>query len=177
MFRAALLISTTLLSACATIVNGGSQTVTLSTTPPGAACTVDRMGARVGAVAQTPGSLRVEKSKNNLMVTCSKPGFQTATVTKPPSFGRETFGNIVAGGVIGAVVDAASGANYRYPGDIRLDMVAEPAPAPPSVASHSPVLAPDAAVVAAAPVPPRRRAAPRIQPVTATPITATPVTF
>ena len=169
MIRAAFLLPMTLLSACATIVNGSSQTVTLSTAPPGATCTVDRMGARIGAVAQTPGSLRLDKSKNDLTVTCSKPGFQTATVTKPSSFGGATFGNIIAGGVIGVVVDAASGANYEYPGDIRLDMMADAAPAMPPIALQSPMLAPDNEA-AAAPGPSRRHTGPRVQPIMARPV-------
>ena len=143
MLKAAFILPITLLSACATIVNGSSQTVTVSTTPPAATCTVDRVGARIGAVAQTPGSVRLDKSKNDLSVTCSKPGFQTATVTKPPSFSGATFGNIIAGGVIGVVVDAASGANYEYPSDIRLELAAETPPALPPLALQSPTLAPD----------------------------------
>ncbi len=128
-----------MLSACATIVNGTSQSVTVSTTPPAATCTLDRVGARIGAVAQTPGSVRLDKSKNNLSVTCSKPGYQTATVVREPSFSSWTLGNLVAGGVIGAVVDASSGANYEYPGDIRLDLVANAtAPLPPLALQAAP---------------------------------------
>jgi len=168
MLKAAFLLPITLLSACATIVNGSSQTVTVSTTPPGATCTVDRVGARIGVVAQTPGSVRLDKSKNDLSVTCSKPGFQTATVTKAPSFGGATFGNIIAGGVIGVVADAASGANYEYPGDIRLEMAAEAPAALPPLALQAPVAAPDT-VEAADVVPARsmRRSGARVRPVVA----------
>ena len=144
MLKAAFIVPITLLSACATLVNGSSQTVTVSTAPPGATCTVDRVGARIGAIAQTPGSVRLDKSKNDLSVTCSKPGFQTATVTKAPSFGAATFGNIIAGGVVGVVVDAASGANYEYPSDIRVDLAAETPPAAPPLALQAPAVGPDA---------------------------------
>lgn len=138
MLKTALLISLASLSACATLVNGTSQTVTISTAPPGATCTVDRMGARIGAVPQTPGSLRLDKSKNDLSVTCSKSGFQTANITRAPSFGAATLGNIIAGGVIGLVVDAASGASYDYPADIRLDLAADAAPELPPIALQQP---------------------------------------
>ena len=168
MLKAIFIIPIALLSACATIVNGSSQTVTVSTTPPGATCTVDRMGARIGAVAQTPGSVRLDKSKNDLSVTCGKPGFQTATVTKEPSFGGATFGNIIAGGVIGVVVDAASGANYEYPGDIRLELAAEIPPALPPLALQPPAIAPDTVDVAdAAPTKSQRRSGARIRPIAA----------
>jgi hypothetical protein len=168
MRKAVFLLPIILLSACATIVNGSSQTVTVSTTPAGATCTVDRVGARIGAVAQTPGSMRLDKSKNDLSVTCSKPGFQTATVSKAPSFGGATFGNLIAGGVIGVVVDAASGANYEYPGDIRLELAAEAPAALPPLALQAPVTAPDT-VEAANAVPARsmRRPGVRVRPVVA----------
>jgi len=84
------------------------------------------MGVRVGAISATPGSVRLDKSKNDLAVTCSKDGFQTATVNHAAAFSGATFGNIIAGGVVGVIVDAASGANYSYPDDIRLDMAANP---------------------------------------------------
>lgn len=134
-----------LLSACATLVNGTSQTVTVSTTPPGASCTLDRMGTRIGAVSVTPGSVRIDKSKNDLAVTCTKDGFQTATVAHAPSFGGATFGNIIAGGVIGVVVDAASGANYSYPDDIRVEMAAS-APISPPMAQQAPSSMPGTAI-------------------------------
>jgi len=136
MVKIAIFLPLALLSACATIVNGGSQTVTVSTAPPGTTCTVDRVGARIGAIPQTPGSLRIDKSKNDLSVTCNKSGFQTANVTHAPSFGGATFGNVLGGlviGPIGFVVDAASGANYQYPADIRLDLAAAASGSPPIV--------------------------------------------
>ena len=171
MLKAVFLTPIIFLSACATIVNGSSQTVTVSTTPPGATCTVDRMGVRIGAIAQTPGSVRLDKSKNDLSVTCSKPGFQTANVTKAPSFGGATFGNIllgVIGGPVAVVVDAASGANYEYPGDIRLDLAAEAAPAMPPLALQVPVPAPDLQEASdAAPARPLRRPGARVRPITA----------
>ncbi len=114
-----------LLPACATVVNGTSQDVAVSTSPPGAACAVDRAGARLGVVPQTPGSLHVEKSKNDLTVTCGKAGFQTAAVTHSPSFSFMTFGNFFVGGLVGAAVDMASGANYQYPGDIRINLAGD----------------------------------------------------
>ena len=97
-------------------------------------------------ITATPGSVRLDKSKNDLSVTCAKDGYQTATVSRAASFGGATFGNIIAGGVIGVVVDAASGANYSYPDDIRMDLAAIPAPAAPPVALQAPPGGPDAPI-------------------------------
>jgi hypothetical protein len=120
------------LSGCATIIEGTGQSVAITTTPPGAACTISRQGETLGQVVSTPGSIRIDKSKNDLTVACAKPGYQTATLSQSPTFNATTFGNIVAGGVVGAVVDASTGANYEYPAQIIVQLApAEPvAPAP-----------------------------------------------
>ena len=56
----------------------------------------------------------VRKTKNDLVVTCTKDGFQNATVTVPARFNGVTAGNILLGGLVGIGVDAASGANHGY---------------------------------------------------------------
>jgi hypothetical protein len=85
-------------------------------------CSFARDGVTLGQVASTPGSIRVDKSKNDILVTCSKPGFQTASVAQSPRFVGTTFGNIVLGGGVGAIVDAASGANFEYPNQVVLQL-------------------------------------------------------
>ncbi|MDQ2764758.1 MAG: hypothetical protein M3Y22_15175, partial [Pseudomonadota bacterium] len=110
------LLLTVLLPACATIMEGTSQTVYVLTRPAGAACTVDRAGAHVGDVVATPGSLRLAKGKNSLDIRCEKPGYQPASLSQKAEIARQTGGNfLLFGGAIGAVTDAASGARYIYP--------------------------------------------------------------
>jgi hypothetical protein len=120
------------LGGCATIIEGTGQSVAVTTSPPGATCTVSREGMTLGQIAITPGSVRIDKSKNDIAISCTKPGFQPATIAQSPRFGGTTFGNIVAGGVIGAVVDASTGANYEYPAQVivQLAPLAPVAPAP-----------------------------------------------
>jgi hypothetical protein len=98
---------------------------------------VDRTGAHLGTVATTPGSVRLDKSKNDITVSCSKDGYQSASVSESPKFVGTTFGNIIAGGVIGVAVDAATGANYEYPSEVRLDMT--PIVSPITMAPQPPV--------------------------------------
>ena len=141
MYRIAALTFTVLLPACATVVEGTSDNVTLSTNPAGATCTVDRNGERVGVVATTPGSIRLHKSRHDLVVACTKRGYQPSTVTASSRFTGTTFGNILAGGAVGVVVDAASGANNRYPSEVRVDLVEnrKPAKLPPAPVAMEPV--------------------------------------
>ncbi len=116
-----------LLPGCATIMEGTGQTVSINTDPSGALCRVSRNGATLGEISSTPGSVRVDKSKNDISVSCSKDGYKTATISQSPSFNGSTFGNILLGGIVGAGVDAATGANYNYPGTLHIPLSADPA--------------------------------------------------
>lgn len=122
------------LSACATIMEGSSQSIAIATTPTGATCRVERESEQLGSVAATPGSLRIDKSKNDIMVICDKAGFETARVSYSPEFVGTTFGNILLGGGIGAIVDASTGANYVYPTEVSLTLT----PAAPATSSSEP---------------------------------------
>ena len=83
-----------------------------------------------------------------MTVTCKKDGYQDAEVTVPAKFNAVTAGNILAGGLIGIGVDAASGANYGYAENtevplVPLDNIATPAvtgptPAPPPEKASAP---------------------------------------
>jgi hypothetical protein len=131
------IIALAMLGGCATIIEGTGQSIGIATSPPGATCTVTRAGITLGQVASTPGSIRIDKSKDDLQVTCGAPGYQTATIAQSPSFSGTTFGNIIAGGVVGAVVDASSGANYYYPPQIVLTLPPA-APAAPQTPYYYP---------------------------------------
>ncbi len=78
MARLFVCLAAVLLSGCATLVNGTSQTVAVNSTPQGASCSVDRSGSTLSSIAATPSIVPVSKSVNSLIVTCSKPGYKTA---------------------------------------------------------------------------------------------------
>jgi len=107
-------VAISLLGGCATLTTSSSQTVTMTTEPPGAACTFKREGQVIGVVNPTPGSLSVSKSHTAIDVSCSKEGFLDATGSVGSRFQAMTFGNILFGGIIGIAVDAASGATAEY---------------------------------------------------------------
>lgn len=117
---------------CATIMEGSGQSVTIATDPAGALCNVDRAGTHLGTVANTPGSLRIDKSKNDLAVSCTKDGYQTASVNQSPKFVGTTFGNVLIGGLVGVVVDAATGSNFEYPTEVRLNLAPVAGTPPPA---------------------------------------------
>ena len=58
-------------------------------------------------------------------------GYQTATIIESPNFQGTTFGNTVVGGLMGMVVDAASGANFDYPNEVKINMAPDLTAVPP----------------------------------------------
>lgn len=146
------------LGGCATIVEGTSQDIMVASDPSGATCTVSRGGNQIAAVIATPAKIHIDKSKNDLAVTCTKQGYEPTTAIFSPKFNGTTFGNILIGGVAGAVVDASTGASYNYPTDMSIAMpqsvAAAPAAAPVvAAAPASPVAAKTTTAAAPAPKP------------------------
>ena len=108
------------LTACATLVEGDDQTVTIVSDPAGATCTLTRKGVEIGAVTPTPGSIVLEKSSDDASVVCSKAGHFDGAAALSSSFQNMTIGNVLFGGIIGVAVDAASGAMHEYPASITI---------------------------------------------------------
>jgi hypothetical protein len=127
------------LGGCASIVEGTTETVAVTTPPAeGAKCVLKSSEGTY--YVMTPGNALVHKTKNDLNVECDKDGFQHASLKVPAKFGAATLGNVLAGGIIGVGVDAATGANYSYPNAISVPMTAAtdaPAPAAPAPAAVS----------------------------------------
>jgi len=102
------------LAACATITTGTSLTLKVESYPAGAACEAQRDGATVGMIGATPGALVVEKSWSALTIVCKKDGYHDATERLTATAQPASFGNVLLGGGVGLIVDAASGAMVRY---------------------------------------------------------------
>jgi len=108
-------------SGCASIVEGTTQDFAVNTTPKGGAkCTLTNSEGTW--YVTTPGNTRVHKTKHDLDITCTLDGYQTAHRTIESHFNGATAGNVIAGGIIGIGIDAATGANFNYPADATLEM-------------------------------------------------------
>lgn len=103
-----------LLSACSSIVEGTSQTISVNTTPPGADCKIHRNGAVIAQASPTPAGVTIQKTKHNLNVICEKPGYQKTEYAVKSEVAGATLGNIILGGGIGWAIDSASGADNKY---------------------------------------------------------------
>ncbi|WP_439548779.1 hypothetical protein [Falsiroseomonas sp.] len=122
---AALLLLAFGLPACATITTGTTQTISVLTEPPGAACTMTRDGTIMGVVNPTPGTVSLSKSSRDIAIRCTRAGNLPGVQTITPQFQGMTAGNILLGGFIGLAVDAASGAMSRYPENVIVSLPPE----------------------------------------------------
>ena len=113
-------------SGCATVMNGTSQPVAFKTDPDGAVVKLVS-----GQTCTTPCQYELKRGKDS-MVTLTKDGYQTVNVYIQSRTGGATFGNILAGGIIGGVVDGSNGAsNHLYPSPVYVRLVANGATGQP----------------------------------------------
>lgn len=112
------------LGACSTIVNGSNQSLDLSTGAVAGANCILTGGSnfKVNETFTTPARVEVPRSKKALEMACSKAGYKDATETIYSKIEATTGGNLLLGGPIGAGIDAATGALYKYPETVVLEM-------------------------------------------------------
>lgn len=70
-------------------------------------------------IVKTPATVNVRRSSKDLQVTCVKPGESDG---RGVAISRANAGNILFGGVIGAIIDHNKGTAYTYPQWIQVVM-------------------------------------------------------
>lgn len=104
-------------TACASITAGTTQSVAVDTNPSKTAeCHISN--EKGSWQVKTPGVTTVTKANGPLVASCTASGGWRGSATVQSTTAGAAFGNILAGGVIGAAVDMSSGAAYIYPGQI-----------------------------------------------------------
>lgn len=100
------------LTGCASITRGTSEVFVIQTTPVGASVALSN-----GLSCTSPCSLKV-KRRGDFVVTISKDGYETVTSNISSSIdtggGAAMAGNVILGGVIGAGIDAGTGAMHSH---------------------------------------------------------------
>jgi hypothetical protein len=132
------------LTGCASIVSGTNQVVSVETRAPGGkveGATCKLQNDKGVYYVTTPGTVTVHRAYGDMNVTCEKAGMTAGMANFKSSTKGMMAGNILFGGVIGAGVDAASGAAYDYPALLQIMMndsinaaAATALPAPAAVA-------------------------------------------
>jgi hypothetical protein len=112
-------------SGCASITGTTGQSVSVETRAKdkqvsGASC--ELTNSRGKWYITSPGSTQIRRSNEDLIVMCSKEGFEAGRASVVSDTKGSMFGNILLGGGIGALVDHSNGSAYEYPNLIQIMM-------------------------------------------------------
>ena len=131
-------IATVSLSACATITRGTTTAFEVQTTPSGAKVATNlpnNNGKSPTGCEPTPCVIPKVSREANFQVTITKPGFKTfvtnVTHATAGGGGAAMAGNVILGGLIGAVVDGNNGSTQDLvPNPLVVNLEPEIPPAP-----------------------------------------------
>jgi hypothetical protein len=177
------------LTGCASIAGDKMQPISVKTVHnnaeiAGINCTLSNDAGSWSVMS--PGSVKVHKSTGDLAVNCKKDTFAGNQSLVSKANGA-VWGNIIAGGAIGYIVDRSTGAGFDYPGSVTITLVSQQLPqtqakaappaqpvdayrepvAPAAANAIAPVVAAQSAVVLQQPGQSQPKAAPLSQPVDA----------
>ena len=111
----------TLLTSCATIMTGKSDILHVESTPSGAHFTTN-----TGTSGTTQANIEVP-DKVDVEFKFNKEGYQEQTATAQKHISAWVWGNILIGGIIGFIIDVASGGTNTHDG--KLSVVLAPSKA------------------------------------------------
>lgn len=111
-------LALTLLSGCASVTDGTTQTVVFNLSPKETRCVVSREGATLGTVSGKQNTITIGKGAKDVLVSCSAPGHEDAT--------QRLISKTQTSGVVGGffldlgITDMVTGAMWKYPNDITI---------------------------------------------------------
>jgi hypothetical protein len=107
------------LSGCATVIHGVNQNVQFKSDPSSATIRLAQGGTCV-----TPCQIQMRRGHDS-MVTYTLDGFEPASVYIQSRLSGAIAGNLIAGGLIGGIVDGSNGASNRlHPNPVYIRLVA-----------------------------------------------------
>lgn len=119
MYRLYLLLVLSFLSGCASIAGDHTQPISVfavcagSAAPVEAGCVLENDKTRKSMTS--PGTVAIPRSGSDLTIQCTLGNSKRARVVLSSKGDEKILGNLVVGGVIGAVVDVGTGAAFNYP--------------------------------------------------------------
>ncbi len=109
---------------CASIVHQTTQQIPVTSQPAGAALTVSCGDVHNDPKLVTPAVVTVHRKPVHCAISLTKPGYRTTEIALTRSMSAWYPANIVFGGIVGLIVDAANGAMYnRAPSQIDVSLV------------------------------------------------------
>lgn len=117
------------LTGCATIITLGDDDVDVSTPGVvGANCELRSFSGAVRARVITPGTIQLDKDSRDLEAVCNKDGFAEGRGVVESGFEPWFLGNILIGGLVGMVIDIATGNINSYDSSVAVYMEPESSP-------------------------------------------------
>jgi uncharacterized protein YceK len=113
-----------IISGCASITKGTSQTLVFNLDPESARCVLTRDGdGEIGSISAKNNTVTVGKDKDDIIVRCTAPGFKQKITRLTSS--AETSG-VVGGAFIDlGITDMITGAMWAYPNTTSIAMEKE----------------------------------------------------
>ena len=99
---------TLMVIACATIIHGTSQDISVNSVPSGAKVMVKGVH-----MATTPAVIKLSRKESNIILRFEKEGYEPVEVALNRSVDGWIAGNIIFGGLIGLAIDFINGAAYK----------------------------------------------------------------
>lgn len=107
---------------------GANQDIDINSSPEGATVTIVNSSGATVFTGTTPAEAELARSEGffdaeKYTVTVSKDGYPDQTVTLNSTANGWTFANLILDGVVGILIDGATGAIYSYkPNDINVTL-------------------------------------------------------
>lgn len=102
------------LGACATIVDGTTQDIHLSSNVPTAKCSIEQNGVQIVDPTPVPATLKLPRRRGNLIVTCSAPDHETGTQALVAGTNPKSVALMLPMALLDAAADSALGGLVEY---------------------------------------------------------------
>lgn len=98
---------------CATVLDGTRQSMRINSSPRSAVCEATRQGEVLGSTSASSPVLQLTKSRHDILLTCSAPGYETASAVVPSSTSSNGVASIFIFDL--GITDYVTGALNEYP--------------------------------------------------------------
>ncbi len=126
---AILMASSLYLTGCATIISGTNQSIDVISEPDGADFKLEQLtvsGPILLKEGKTPSTVSLHRKDFYFLLTLTKTGYETAEIPIEVNYNGNpmVLGNLIIGGLIGVMIDAASGAQWSLdPDEVKVNLI------------------------------------------------------
>ena len=108
---------------CGTMMQGTSQVITFNLEPKTTTCDLTSKGKSLGSVSAKVPQIELGKSKHDILVRCSAPGFQEYQTLLPSEASAGGVGSVFLFDF--GITDLATGAFWKYPETVSVSLKKE----------------------------------------------------